>query len=538
MSKLFSELGIFGLQESTEDAILCSLLLGTPSLLIGPPGTAKTDCINAVIAALRENSRKKFPNEPEKWVTGVVYDSSKLNFEDLVGLIDVSKLASGNVDFIKTPTTIWGKKIVGFDEFNRCSVDQQSKIFEIIRSRTCMGMKTGTDFIINAMNPYGDMGTTVLSDALVDRHGFFVHFPAYSDLDQDVREMIIKKVGPSDCIGLRAWTGKEFKYDTSEKKVNDSLASIGDSLSRIMVRAGEVFAQLDIELGDRTTDTVDRSIKSVGSMVKPDNPDRFFLLSGRRAAMVRSNIIGFRAVQIAKSEILGTKLQPIEVSVTEAFVMSMPFGISGSSEESISTMMIEKARTEVSFFWRASESNGKSALNNIYELFAGDNLIQKIDILISESLDEMSKNAAWGRVLELDSNRGGFIRAALSALAPLHDGLVPENIMSVLGTDSISAKPSDVIVMTYGVAPIEELVKRYQGNSFLSFLISCSLNSIAGANHSSKRLVDEVTSLSSVCEKIDTKLKAKIEKMKLDTVPQKAESTPQPSQAGYTLEMF
>ena len=226
MGKILEQLGIFGISEHIENSIMASLTLGDPALLIGAPGTAKTDTVQMIGSALREQTKVKYPGKPEKWLTFAIYDASKIEY--LLGITDVKALAEGRMEYIKTPTTVWGKKLVCYDEFNRTNPDRQSNLLEHIRSRTIQGLPTGTQFILAAMNPYGDTGTEELSDALVDRFLFYLEFPEFDHFSPEVKSLIIERVGQSDCVALKThWEDADKSLSVEEDSVNEKLASAG-----------------------------------------------------------------------------------------------------------------------------------------------------------------------------------------------------------------------------------------------------------------------------------------------------------------------
>ena len=90
-NRILERLGIVGM-ESIEPVILAALIQQDPLLLIGPHGTGKSHLLNRLAAALRLQHRH--------------YNASLLNFDDLVGYPLPN--GSGGLDYIQTPTSIWG----------------------------------------------------------------------------------------------------------------------------------------------------------------------------------------------------------------------------------------------------------------------------------------------------------------------------------------------------------------------------------------------------------------------------------------------
>ncbi len=143
-------------------------------LLIGPHGTAKSYLLNRIAIALGLQWRH--------------YNASLLNFDDLVGY----PLPNGNgsLQYVQTPSSIWGAEVVFFDEISRCRPDLQNKLFPIIHERRVQGI--ALDKLIyrwSAMNPplgelddeQGYRGSEPLDQALADRFAFVVEMPAWDE---------------------------------------------------------------------------------------------------------------------------------------------------------------------------------------------------------------------------------------------------------------------------------------------------------------------------------------------------------------------
>ena len=120
---LLADLGVIGM-EPIEPVVLAALITGEPLLLIGPHGTAKSYLLNRIAVALGLQWRH--------------YNASLLNFDDLVGY----PLPNGNgsLQYVQTPSSIWGAEVVFFDEISRCRPDLQNKLFPIIHERRVQGI--------------------------------------------------------------------------------------------------------------------------------------------------------------------------------------------------------------------------------------------------------------------------------------------------------------------------------------------------------------------------------------------------------------
>ncbi len=179
-------LGVFGCGE-LEDAILAGLALGEPILLIGGPGCAKTRLAERLAAGLR----MRF------WA----YDACKALFEDVVGFPDPSSLADGEVRYVPTRLSLWGKEFILVDEISRANPSMQNKWLEVVRSRRLMGMELADlKEVVAAMNPAGLPGTVALDEALAGRFTFHLEVPEAHRMAAADRRRVIEApdLGPAD----------------------------------------------------------------------------------------------------------------------------------------------------------------------------------------------------------------------------------------------------------------------------------------------------------------------------------------------------
>ena len=108
-----------------DPVLLASLATEAPLLLVGPHGTAKSLLVERIADALDLSLRH--------------YNAALLNYDDLVG-IPMPDEDGVNLNFIKTPGTIWGAGFVFLDEISRCRSDLQNKLFPIIHERKVVGI--------------------------------------------------------------------------------------------------------------------------------------------------------------------------------------------------------------------------------------------------------------------------------------------------------------------------------------------------------------------------------------------------------------
>lgn len=184
---LLTELGVIGMT-SIEPVILAALASGEPLLLIGPHGTAKSYLLNRIALALGLEWRH--------------YNASLLNFDDLVGypLPD----DQGSLQYVETPSSIWGAEAVFLDEISRCRIDLQNKLFPIIHERRVQGIELERlVYRWSAMNPPATddddsddavtnyRGSEPLDPALADRFAFVVEMPPWDSFSADDQQRVI-----------------------------------------------------------------------------------------------------------------------------------------------------------------------------------------------------------------------------------------------------------------------------------------------------------------------------------------------------------
>ncbi len=188
-SSLTESLGVRGWRH-LDPILLAALATGSPLLLIGPHGTAKSMLVERVATALRLAFRH--------------YNASLLNYDDLVG-IPLPEEGGAQLRFVSTPGSVWEAEFVFFDEISRCRSDLQNKLFPVIHERRVAGMNLPRlRHCWSAMNPPASddpdapeqpgelyFGSEPLDPALVDRFPFVVQVPAWNTLSREDRIRIV-----------------------------------------------------------------------------------------------------------------------------------------------------------------------------------------------------------------------------------------------------------------------------------------------------------------------------------------------------------
>ena len=154
---LFDHIGIHG-WDNIEPIILASVVSNLSVLLIGDIGSNKTEG-SATIAKTLLRGPIQFRH----------YEVPTLNFDDLVGFVNPKHLSKGILEFVPTPLSIWNADAVLFDEINRANPFIQSKLHELIRNRSLMGLPTALRLVFSAVNPPEKYQSGYMDMALASR---------------------------------------------------------------------------------------------------------------------------------------------------------------------------------------------------------------------------------------------------------------------------------------------------------------------------------------------------------------------------------
>jgi MoxR-like ATPase len=176
-------LGLIGFS-ALEAPLLAALVTGSPLLLIGAHGTAKSLLLTRIALALSLEFRH--------------YNASLLNFDDLVGFPLPGK--DGSLQYVQTPASIWGAEAVIFDEISRCRPEIQNKLFPLIHERRVQGLLLEQlRYRWAAMNPpstddddNGYLGSEPLDVALADRFALVVTMPDWSQFSATQQLAVIQ----------------------------------------------------------------------------------------------------------------------------------------------------------------------------------------------------------------------------------------------------------------------------------------------------------------------------------------------------------
>lgn len=505
------------------------MLCGEPCLLIGPPGTAKTELVNAIGAALREDSKRLNPDNKDKWFSYQVYDASKINFEDLFGYPDINalKLNPPSVRYISTPSSIWGKELIAFDELNRCAEDRQSNLFEIIRSRKLHGTPTGNLFIFSTMNPFGDQGTIEMSDALVDRHLFYIKLDPFSSLLPSDRKKVIKRVGQVDGLGFRYWGNVEEKFDISNNKINDTLADVGEEIRTLFTSAMQHYKDIQQNMADGFTILIDKVVESFANTFYDSSIKiaKECTISGRRAASILRGLIAVRSLQYAMSSIYCHQIEEIETTLINTIKCAVPIGISGKLDAttlSKANLLVEET---VISNWKSIISNKQDKNTDlIQQLINNKNPIKILSALLSDTTNMITRAALINKLLDpeltrntKDKNDSSFIRKFTVLLNRFYIEF-PEFSNSIINLDSISDNSDRTlfeinrldIILSDHYLPYSEfitsLLNTYQNNTLVYYALVISIEYYSSRVTNQFEAIDSIATMQNFATTLSLKL--------------------------------
>ena len=251
-------LGLIGFS-ALEAPLLAALATGSPLLLIGSHGTAKSLLLTRIAFALGLEFRH--------------YNASLLNFDDLVGFPVPGK--DGSLQYVQTPASIWGAQAVIFDEISRCRPDIQNKLFPLIHERRVQGLLLEQlRYRWAAMNPpstedddNGYLGSEPLDAALADRFAFVVTMPAWEQFSATQQLAVIQAheqpIDPVDTL----------------------------KLSNLLSRAERIL----VGLGEEFSEGVARYVQTVVALLLQAG----VALSPRRANLLYRNVLAVNAAALA-----------------------------------------------------------------------------------------------------------------------------------------------------------------------------------------------------------------------------------------------
>ena len=422
-------MGVWGIPKEHEIMMLQSLVTGDPLLMVGKHGAAKTKAAKDIARMLSLSFQS--------------YDASKSMFEDMLGLPNPKALQEGRMEYVNSPITCWDKEFIFIDEVNRATPELQSKWLEIIRSREVMGFALQCKFIWGAMNPVGYEGTNMLDEAYIGRFASFIDFPSVLEMNSDDRIEVINSIGMDDAPALGYWTGEK-----GTKVIEDNKESV-DKIKALLVLATENYKLMSKQKEfDILSDFLSKFSKGLQSRTTSSSEEKnrkAIELDGRRLGYIKRCIIGYRATEMAHSNIYGSPLSSFIESVRNTIMFSIPFGINETngidSEGEAHTKNIFDQLHD--FF----DSKDLRMVNLNYELMVSSDPIRKAEILVNEDIEKIAKNSAWTRILEETSVDISILCMLALNIEASNQGTIPQNILDQM-TKKIDYKSFNVLTPT------------------------------------------------------------------------------------------
>ena len=403
---ILETLGIYGWKDKDQNLLLSSILTGDPLLMIGRHGSAKS----AVCAKLANALNRKF----------MPYDASKAVFEDLIGFPNIKKLGEGVVEYVPSSITLWTQEYVLIDELNRAIPELQSKWLEIIRARRVMGFETQVKWVWAAMNPMSYSATQALDEALIGRFAFFVYPPDVLQMEEQDRVKVTEHINGDDAPAISVWNPEQSCLTVAKQDVEQ----IGQQMTRMLQKAARHFNALREQYS-----TLSLFLARFADLLMRESKGEISL-DGRRLGFIYRNILANRAVEIAKSEVIGTAIPDFVKSARYVVQSSIPVGLNDESlkkEEAVHKMEICFDLLS-SFF---AEGSDMEKVNIIYELFTTKDLMRKAEILLTANLGEFAASKAWNDLIngEQDITLLAYTALQVEARRP---GTVPRELLEGL----------------------------------------------------------------------------------------------------------
>jgi hypothetical protein len=411
VAEFFDKLHVYGYSRDDEAVVLASMLTGEPTLLIGAPGAAKTLLMRKLAKALE--------------VPYAIYNAAFAQFEDMIGFLDMKKMQQGEVDYIATPTSIWGKVFVGVDEANRPSENNANKWLDFLGDGTMLGRHTGVRWRMGAMNPFGTAGTNQLGEATIGRFSSFVFVPVMVDMSTGEQEAVVKEVADTNLVGMTHWRpGASSLIDTTPYR------EVGGVLRQIMEQAADHYSHLAESLP-----MIDRFLVRFSSSIAQAtaNQEDAIRIDGRRAGFLRRLILAVRAVEIARANILHINPKPLHECVRVAVRAGLPVGVNaegGRTKEA----MTKVESTLAALMGYLGESKDVQMLEVQFELLTSTDPFRKAELLLKfrDRFDRVIQSAAWRKITESRGFNASLVAFIANQIEMVKPGTIPGDVLDGL----------------------------------------------------------------------------------------------------------
>lgn len=349
--------------------MLASLLTGTPLLLLGKIGEAKTEAARVIAMLL-------FGDEFGDSFLKIAAD--KVQFEDLLGFPNPEALRSNEMAFVRSKITIWDKKFTLIDEISRCNPAMQNKLLELVLEREIMGIPTGVEFVWCTMNPLEYAGSQPLDGALAGRMGYVLQVPQVIKGKEELIARVVSMRNNAQTPALKRWLGERGDH---AKVFPESLRA---EFLHMLERAATIYA----DLYDHWIDTVAKYVAAFGRALFTQSS---LELDGRRMNMIGKNIVANIAIQTVHTG-RGLNMDEVKVLCKEVVLRSIPWLATGVSQQ------FDVTKISAAHSLAAPLLNEGDAL--VYRIITEQNVLEKLRMFI-EHRDRIDAVTAQALVASL-----------------------------------------------------------------------------------------------------------------------------------------
>jgi len=345
---MLSTIGIYG-WETIEPVILAAMASKHAVLLVGTHGAAKTDGAFALIKAVagpQANVQK--------------YDVPNLQAEELLGYPNPADLIAGQpMSYIPTPISIWGKQGILLDELNRAHFMTQSKVVELIRERSIMGMPTEVEYVFAAVNPPASYGALYMELALASRF-VTVEVPDLTHFPETTLVEILNSEIKSDTGSLQGImeTVREATISPEDKH----------SLQRFVAQIAKLL-QKELTTTDTDPGYCVRSMRMLYDLL--ESSEKLQALSPEYAAMMEADTI-LDLVMSTVPEVWGVTQRIVDKNNLSAkvkvLINDFKLGSAVTSSSDIEDFLALDLTTEDTLAWGVSVCDKVNEISNSMKL--------------------------------------------------------------------------------------------------------------------------------------------------------------------------
>jgi hypothetical protein len=297
-------------------------------------------------------------------------------------------------------------------------------------------------------------------------------------MNNDDRIEIIDSVGMDDAPALGFWLNdkKEPKDNTEQEKD----LQVHRKIIALLTLATENYILMSKQMEfNKISSFLSRFAKSIEARTSSTDTEKKrekIELDGRRLGYMRRCIIGYRAMEIAHSNLYMSELGSFEESVKEAILGSIPVGINAENAiDDFAETQLKNVFDQLKDFFLEDKDLIKVNLN--YELMVSPDPIRKAEILINEDIGKIAKNSAWTRIMEETSIDISILCMLALNIESVNRGTIPPNILDQMTTkiDNKTIKIKKPILMGESIKYYDRVTDLItQGANKIEQIIICN----------------------------------------------------------------